>query len=105
MVRSMIDIYKEWGWMPKWELYGRETWTMEGDPAIPIITDLYLKGFRGFDIPAAYEAFYKSATMTSSDNLQRPDNAPYVQKGYIPLGYFAADMSGDNSVSSMPLLM
>ena len=37
--------------------------------------------------------------MTSSDNLQRPDNAPYVQKGYIPLGYFAADMSGDNSVS------
>ena len=85
--------------MPKWELYGRETWTMEGDPAIPIITDLYLKGFRGFDIQAAYEAFYKSATMTSSDNLQRPDNAPYVQKGYIPLGYFAADMSGDNSVS------
>lgn len=99
MVRSMIDIYKEWGWMPKWELYGRETWTMEGDPAIPIITDLYLKGFRGFDIQAAYEAFYKSATMTSGDNLQRPDNAPYVQKGYIPLGYFAADMSGDNSVS------
>lgn len=99
MVRSMIDIYKEWGWMPKWELYGRETWTMEGDPAIPIITDLYLKGFRGFDIQTAYEAFYKSATMISSDNLQRPDNAPYVQKGYIPLGYFAADMSGDNSVS------
>ena len=21
MVRSMIDMYKEWGWMPKWELY------------------------------------------------------------------------------------
>ena len=28
MVRSMIDIYREWGWMPRWELYGRETFTM-----------------------------------------------------------------------------
>ena len=37
MINSMIDMYKEWGWMPKWELYGRETWTMEGDPSIPII--------------------------------------------------------------------
>ena len=99
MVSSMIDIYKEWGWMPKWELYGRETWTMEGDPAIPIITDLYLKGFRQFDIQAAYEAFTKSANTPGKDNKQRPDVDPYIQKGYIPLGYFAADMSGDNSVS------
>lgn len=99
MVRSMIDIYKEWGWMPKWELYGRETWTMEGDPSIPIITDLYLKGFRDIDIEAAYQAFLKSANSPSKDNKQRPDNDPYMQKGYIPLYYFAADMSGDNSVS------
>ena len=42
MVRSMIDMYKEWGWMPKWELFGRETWTMEGDPSIPVITDTWL---------------------------------------------------------------
>ena len=99
MVRSMIDIYKEWGWMPKWELYGRETWTMEGDPSIPIVTDLYLKGFRDFDVKAAYEAFCKSANTPGKDNRQRPDNDPYVKNGYIPLGYFAADMSGDNSVS------
>ncbi len=99
MVRSMIDMYKEWGWMPKWELFGRETWTMEGDPSIPIITDLYLKGFRDFDYQTAYEAFIKSATLPSKDNLQRPDNDPYMERGYIPLYYFAADMSGDNSVS------
>lgn len=99
MARSMIDMYREWGWMPKWELFGRETWTMEGDPSIPIITDMYLKGLRGFDIQTAYEAFVKSATMPGKDNKQRPDIDPYVQKGYIPLGYFAADMSGDNSVS------
>ncbi len=99
MIRTMIDMYKEWGWMPKWELFGRETWTMEGDPAIPVITDTYLKGFRDFDINTAYEAFYKSATLPGKDNKMRPDNDPYIEKGYIPLYYFAADNSGDNSVS------
>ncbi len=99
MARSMIDMYKEWGWMPKWELFGRETWTMEGDPSIPIFTDLYLKGFRDLDYQTAYEAFTKSATLPSKDNKQRPDNDPYMERGYIPLYYFAADMSGDNSVS------
>ncbi|MBP3826701.1 MAG: GH92 family glycosyl hydrolase [Prevotella sp.] len=99
MVRSMIDMYKEWGWMPKWELYGRETFTMEGDPAIPVITDTWLKGLRDFDIQTAYEAFRKSANLPDAENKLRPDNTPYIEKGYVPLGHYAADLSGDNSVS------
>ena len=99
MVRSMVDMYKEWGWMPKWELYGRETFTMEGDPAIPVIADTYLKGLTDFDIQAAYKACLKSANTPGKDNKIRPDVDPYIQKGYIPLGYFAQDFSGDNSVS------
>lgn len=118
MVRSMIDMYKEWGWMPKWELYGRETWTMEGDPSIPVITDTWLKGLRDFDIEAAYEGFYKSATMPgityTTDtvrrggalpdsyyaslkgdfNRMRPDNNDYMKLGYVPLR-----SEFDNSVS------
>ena len=99
MVRSMIGMYKEWGWMPKWELYGRETFTMEGDPSIPVITDTWLKGIRDFDIDSAYESFVKSADTPSADNLMRPDVDPYIERGYVPLGYYAADLSGDNSVS------
>ena len=99
MVRSMIAMYDEWGWMPRWELFGRETWTMEGDPAIPVITDTWLKGFKGFDIDKAYGAFRKSATLPGSQNLMRRDIDPYISKGYIPLGVFAQDNSGDNSVS------
>ena len=99
MVRSMVDIYKEWGWMPKWELFGRETFTMEGDPSIPVITDTWLKGLRDFDIEAAYQAFVKSATTPGAQNLMRPDIDPYLKKGYVPLGMYAADASGDNSVS------
>ena len=99
MINSMTDMYREWGWMPKWELFGRETWTMEGDPAIPYIADAYMRGLRGFDIETAYKAFRTSATLPGKDNKMRPDVDPYIEKGYIPLGYFAADMSGDNSVS------
>ena len=99
MVRSMIDQYREWGWMPKWELYGRETWTMEGDPAICVIADTWLRGLRDFDIETAYEAFLKSADTPGAQNLMRPDNDPYMERGYIPLGWFAGDFSGDNSVS------
>lgn len=99
IVSSMIDMYKEWGWMPKWELFGRETWTMEGDPSIPFITDTYLKGLRGFDIQTAYQAFRTSATLPGKVNKMRPDIDSYYTKGYIPLGEYAADESGDNSVS------
>ncbi len=99
MIRSMIDMYREWGWMPKWELYGRETFTMEGDPAIPVIVDSWRKGLRDYDIDVAYEAMVKSATLPGPLNKMRPDNDPYLELGYIPLGAHASDLSGDNSVS------
>ena len=78
MVRSMLDMYREHGWLPKWELYGRETLTMEGDPSIPVIVDTWLKGLRDFDIELAYEAMRKGATLPGAENLLRPDNDDYV---------------------------
>lgn len=99
MIRSMVDMSREWGWLPRWELYGRETFTMEGDPAIPVIVDSYLKGIRDFDVEAAYEAMKRSATTPGKDNPIRRDIDPYIERGYIPVGIFAQDMSGDNSVS------
>ena len=99
MLRTMVDMSKEWGWLPRWELYGRETFTMEGDPAAIVIADSYVKGLRDFDYKTAYEAMLKSATTPGAENPIRPDLDPYVEKGYIPLGFFANDLSGDNSVS------
>ena len=93
MVNTMVDMYKESGWLPKWELYGRETLTMEGDPAIPVIVDTYMKGLRNFDYEAAYEAMYKSATQME-DNFLRPDIKDYINLGYVPLR-----SEYDNSVS------
>lgn len=85
MIRTMLDMYREHGWFPKWELYGRETLTMEGDPSIPVIVDTWMKGLRNFDINLAYEGMYKSATTPGKDNLMRPDIDDYIAKGYCPL--------------------
>lgn len=99
MVRSMVGMAEESGWMPRWELYGRETFTMEGDPAIPVIADTWLKGLRDFDIESAYKAFRRSATAPGAENKLRRDADPYIERGYIPVGYYEQDLSGDNSVS------
>ena len=85
MLNTMVNMYKEHAWLPKWELYGRETLTMEGDPALPVIVDSWMKGLRDFDVELAYEAMYKSATTRGEDNLMRPDNNAYMDLGYVPL--------------------
>lgn len=94
IIRTMIDMYKESGWLPKWELFARETLTMEGDPSIPYIVDAYMRGLRDYDVETAYEAMRKGATTPGDFNLLRPDNNDYLAKGYVPLRE-----QYDNSVS------
>lgn len=94
IIHTMIEMYKENGWLPKWELYGRETFTMEGDPSIPYIVDAWMKGLKDFDVETAYEAMRKGATTPGEYNLLRPDANDYFSLGYVPLRE-----QYDNSVS------
>ena len=94
MVETMLDMYKEGGWLPKWELYGQETFTMEGDPSIIVINDTWQRGIRDFDTKLAYEAMLKGATTPGKDNKLRPDFDDYASRGYVPLRE-----KFDNSVS------
>lgn len=94
MLSSCLSMYKEHGWLPKWELYGRETYTMEGDPCIPVIVDSWMKGFHDFDVNLAYEAMRKGAVTEGKNNPLRPDNDDYTSLGYVPLRE-----EFDNSVS------
>lgn len=94
MVRSMIEMYKESGWLPKWELNSTETHVMEGDPAIPVIVDTYLRGLTDFDVESAYKAMVKSATTEGKNNKLRPDIDHYLKAGYVPI-----TEPFDNSVS------
>lgn len=94
VVSSLIEMYDESGWLPRWELNSTETHVMEGDPAIPVIVDTWMRGIRDFDIEKAYEGMRKSATTPGVENKIRPDIDYYISHGYVPL-----KSKFDNSVS------
>jgi len=93
MVKSMLGIYKESGWLPKWELNATETTTMVGDPAGIVIADTYHKGIQDFDVNLAMEGMQKSACQLENNPL-RPELASYIEKGYL-----GADILESGSVS------
>ena len=82
MIKSMLQMVDENGWLPKWELNSTETFTMVGDPASIVITDSYLKGIQDFDIRKAYKAMLKSADQIN-DNPVRIGLEEYLEKGYV----------------------
>jgi len=82
MVNSMLAMYDENGWLPKWELNATETFTMVGDPASVVLADTYLRGLTDFDVEKAYEAMKKSASLTE-DNPLRPGLKEYLKLGYV----------------------
>lgn len=82
MLRSLLAIADETGWLPKWELAGSDNRGMIGDHSAPIVAGAYLKGIRGFDVEKAYAYLVKSATDPASPN--RPGLAAYLEQGFIP---------------------
>lgn len=76
MVLSMLDIYKQTGYLP--------IESMTGNHSVPIIVDTYLKGIKGIDSALAYAAMKKSIVDTP---FQQEDLSVFQQKGYIPLSY------------------
>lgn len=82
MVKSMLSIYDESGWLPKWELNSTETFTMVGDPAAIVLADTYLRGITDFDIKKAYQAMLKGAKTTEGNPI-RPGVKAYLEKGFL----------------------
>ena len=86
MINSMLAMYEENDWLPKWELNGTETFTMVGDPAGIVIADTYLKGIKDFDIEKAYSAMLKGADQIENNPL-RPGLKDYIENGYLSTKY------------------
>ena len=62
MGETFLHIYKEQGKLPVWHLMGNETDCMVGNPGIPVLADLTLKGYVS-DKRAAFEAMKASAML------------------------------------------
>ena len=57
---TFINIYRQQGKLPVWHLMGDQTDCMVGNPGIPVLADLVLKGYVK-DKEGAYEAMKQSA--------------------------------------------
>jgi predicted alpha-1,2-mannosidase len=86
IVQSMLEHHAQQGFLPIWTAWGRETYCMIGNPALPVIADAISKGFKGFDPHEALKAMVETST------LPRPQAPPWAQRdwtlmdtyGYLP---------------------
>lgn len=77
IAQTFLHIFQQQGKLPVWHLVGNETDCMVGNPGIPVLADIVLKGF-DVDKKAAYHAMRTSSLLDerSLDNLKK--------FGYIP---------------------
>ena len=107
MVDSLLQMYREGGYLPKWPNLSY-TGIMVGGPAEIVIAEAVRKGFRGFDLNLAYEAVKKNATVPTPNDSAHDWSSrghwsghPETRGGlttYQTLGYVACDRT-DESVS------
>ncbi len=95
-VTTMLAHHRQQGYLPLWTAWGRETHTMIGNPALPVIADAVTKGFGGFDRNEALRAMVESSTQ------ERPGVPAWAQsswKPYVRYGYLPFDLEGGEAVS------
>lgn len=104
MINSMLQMYKEGGWLPMWP-NPAETNIMIGTHADAVIADAYVKGFRGYDVNLAYEAMRKDAMIPPDNDTTRWGGDRDEWQGfegriglsyYHSLGYVPSDKAAES---------
>jgi predicted alpha-1,2-mannosidase len=84
MQEGLANAYKEGGWLPEWASPGLRS-VMVGSNSASVIADAYLKGGRGYDINALYEAVLKNSENEGPmDAVGRRGVKFYNELGYVP---------------------
>jgi predicted alpha-1,2-mannosidase len=78
-VASMLASYRQFGehCTPVWTIAGYESWCMIGFHSIPVMVDAYRKGFRRYDVEAAYQAI-RDTMLQDRNELKE-----YRERGYV----------------------
>jgi predicted alpha-1,2-mannosidase len=95
-VQTLIAHQRQQGYLPLWTAWGRETHTMIGNPALPVIADAVAKGFTGFDAREALRAMVETSTRP------RPSAPEWAQRDWDTLdryGYLPFDIQKGEAVS------
>jgi len=97
MVKSLIAMGEQGGFLPIYPAWNSYTSEMVGDHADAVIADAYAKGIRGFDAESAYLLMKRNATELPAthelylDGRGRRGLNSYLKYGYIPLEDHIAD--------------
>lgn len=72
--------------LPVWPLWGNETWCMTGFHVVAMIVSAYVRGFRGFDVEAAYAAMRDTALVGATKNGNKALQEQFRNLGYVASG-------------------
>jgi len=88
-VKSLLEIYRRGGWLPKGPTAGEYTAIMTSSPAVSLITAAYQQGIRDYDIELAFEAVLK--IMREQGRVHKSGGyvgnrwlKQYMDYGYVP---------------------
>ena len=105
MMQSLLEMYREGGWLPKWPNPGY-TGIMTGAPAEIVLEEAMMKGFCGFDHSLAREAIKKNRTVPQRFDAEREwyDREQYGEypetraglTSYLNRGYVACDRTSES---------
>ncbi|RZJ20619.1 MAG: glycoside hydrolase family 92 protein [Acinetobacter sp.] len=87
--KSLIEIYRTGGWLPKGPAGIEYSGIMEASHEIPLIVGAYQKGIKDFDAETAYKAMLHQQT---TNGIKTPENGfagnrffdSYMKLGYVP---------------------
>lgn len=94
LVQTFLAHHAQMGFLPLWTVWGRETFTMIGNPALPVLAEAVAKGFVSDALlPEVLRAMVETST------LPRPEAPPWAQRdwrlyeehGYLPFDLYARD--------------
>lgn len=101
--KTMMAICSEHGELPVWHLHSTDTYCMVGEPGVPVLADMILKGVSGFD----YEKAFQYMKQSMGDPTFTPERRRFQYRG-IPdrgkadlwkYGYIPVDGSEGETVS------
>ncbi len=72
--------------LPVWPLWGNETWCMGGFHVVAMIVGAWTRGFRGYDVAAAYAAMRDTAMVGNAFTGRQRMQDIFRSKGYVPSG-------------------
>lgn len=101
--RTMMTICKEHGELPMWHLHSTDTYCMVGEPGVPVLADMILKGVEGID----YEQAFQYLKQSMGDPETAPEHRRFQyhkvpDRGKSALwkyGYLPYDMGEGETVS------